>query len=70
MAKRKGLPKPSASERTLSRYRIRHNMETKEDEKRLSIIQEVKERLVPPGLKKLMEKMTPEEREKMMVRRG
>ena len=39
------MPKPSASERTRYRWRLRHEVETPEDTKRLGIYDKVKERL-------------------------
>ncbi len=45
MSKRRGMPKPSASERTRYRWRMRHEVETPEDTKRLGIYDKVKERL-------------------------
>lgn len=40
----KKTPKPHASERTWSRWRMRMNIETKQDEVRQSRIEEVKEK--------------------------
>ena len=48
MSHRKGMPKPSARERTKYRWRIRHEIETPEDTKRLGIYDKVKERLFGP----------------------
>ncbi len=48
MSHRKGQPKPSASERTKYRWRMRHDIETPEDTKRLGIYDKVKERLFGP----------------------
>ena len=38
------IPKPSASERTWSRWRMRKNIQTKQDEVRKSRIEEIKEK--------------------------
>ncbi len=45
MSHRIGMPKPSASERTKYRWRLRYDIETPEDTKRLGIYDKVKERL-------------------------
>jgi len=44
MAHRNGKPKPHASERTKSRWRMRRNISTTEDETRKSRLEEVKEK--------------------------
>ena len=45
MSHRKGLPKPSATERTRYRYRVRHDVETVQDKKRLGIADYIKDTL-------------------------
>lgn len=47
MSKRNGRPKPSASERTRYRFRMRHDIETPEDTKRFNFFQKIKERIHP-----------------------
>ena len=49
-------PKPSARERTWSRWRIRKRIETEEDEKRLDRLQEVKESIKDAFVNKLRRK--------------
>ncbi len=43
MAHRNGFPKPSASERTIRRYRIRHNIKTTMDKIHIEFVDRVKE---------------------------
>ena len=45
MAHRNGNPKPSATERTKYRHRVRHDIETVEDTKRLGITDFIKNRI-------------------------
>jgi len=40
----KKTPKPSATERTWSRWRMRKNIQTKQDETRISKIEEIKQK--------------------------
>ena len=42
MSKRRGMPKPSASERTRYRWRMRNDIETKEDKARFTLADTVK----------------------------
>ena len=53
MSHRNGLPKPSASLRTLRRFRLRNDIETEDDKKHMVLINEIKEkaRLGIDGLK-------------------
>jgi hypothetical protein len=50
MAKRNGLPKPHATERTWYRFRMRHEMESPEDEKRYKFASKIKEALFPASV--------------------
>ena len=45
MSHRNGKPKPSARERTKYRWRMRHEVETPEDTKRLGIYDSIKAKL-------------------------
>lgn len=50
------MPKPSATERTLYRFRLKHNIETKQDEERLSRLEELKQKIKEAFLLKRKEK--------------
>jgi len=55
-------PKPSASERTWSRWRVRKRIETQEDVQRLSRLEEVKERIKEAFFNKLRAKKEKEKK--------